>query len=114
MVKIRNRRRGPDFVIKCINFTALVCWILIFFIFVMVSMSKPPAGSYMGKSLGKNWDMEVLQYGFYLMFPLMIMGVVGLIINATRHQRKTDTFNKSLIISLVLSIFGIIIYIVTF
>ena len=108
MVKIKNRRRGPDFLIRCINIAAIVCWIFIFAIFIIVSLSKPPAGSYMGQSLGKTWDKELLNYAFYMMFPLLIICVIGLLINTTRHQRKTDTYNKSLIVSLVLSFIGII------
>ncbi len=114
MVKIKNRRRGPDFMIKCINFTALICWIIIFVIFVIVSISKPPPGSYLGKGLAKTWNVELMQYAFYLMFPLLLIGIIGLIINTSRHQRKTDTYSKSLILSLVLSFIGIIIYIAFF
>ncbi len=111
MVKIKNRRRGPDFLIKCINYTAAVIWILIFVVFIIVSVAKPPAGSYMGQSAySRTWDTGLVQYAFYLMFPILIMCTVGLLVNSTRHQRKSDTYNKTLVVSFVLSLIGIILF----
>ncbi len=112
MVKIKNRRRGPDTLIKVISFTSIITWILIVAIFIIVSIAKPPPGSYMGQSaFSKSWDAEMVQYAFYLMFPILIICAIGLLVNSTRHQRKTDTYNKTLMISFFASLVGIIYFI---
>ncbi|MDY6967090.1 MAG: hypothetical protein SVR08_00340 [Spirochaetota bacterium] len=116
--KIRNRRKGPDALIKTINYLALVSWIFIFTIFILISIAKPAVEGFFdrqyGISVSNTWDTSLLEYSFYLMFILLIIGLIGLYINTTRHQRKTDRYNKSLILSVILSFIGILYYLFIF
>lgn len=112
MVKVQNRRRGPDAVTKWINYTAVISWIIIIVIFLMVSLSKPGAvfnTKTGGMNIGGTWDMKLLKNSLYMVFPLFILSIIGLISNASRHKRKSDRFNKTIIINLFLSL-GCIIY----
>ena len=114
--RIKNRRRGPDILIKWIHYISIFCWALIFVIFIVVSVAKPPVEGFFDRQYGIRvnaaWDKTLLDSAFYLMFPLLIICAVGLLINSIRHQRKTDTYNKTLIISFFLSLAGIIYYII--
>ncbi|MDY6934314.1 MAG: hypothetical protein SVZ03_08860 [Spirochaetota bacterium] len=116
-MKIKNRRRGPDILIKWINYIAVSCWIFIFTIFIIVSIAKPPVEGFFDRQYGiqvnNTWDRTLLEYAFYLMFPLLIICGIGLLINSTRHKRKTDTYNKTLIVCFVLSILGITYFLFT-
>ena len=109
--KIRNRRRGPDIVVKSINYTAVVSWSIIFIVFVIVSFAKPQVEGFFDRqhniSVTASWDKTLLEYSFYLMFLQLIVCAIGILINSTRHQRKTDKYNKSLIFFFSLSIFGL-------
>lgn len=111
MVKVKNRRRGPDVVIRWINYTAVISWIILIIIFLMVSLSKPGMvfNPKSGLNIGATWDMKLLRYALYMVFPLFILSIIGLISNASRHKRKSDRFNKTIIINLILSL-GCIIY----
>ncbi len=111
MVKIKDRRRGPDAVTRGINYTAIISWIILIVIFLMVSLSKPGMvfNPKSGLNVGGTWDMKLLRYALYMVFPLFILSIIGLISNASRHKRKSDRFNKTLIINLFLSL-GCIIY----
>ena len=111
MVKVRERRRGPDTVTRWINYTTITSWIVLIVIFLMVSLSKPGMvyNPKSGLNVGGTWDMKLLRYSLYMLFPLFILSIIGLISNASRHKRKSDRFNKTLIINLILSL-GCIIY----
>lgn len=116
--KIKNRRRGPDILIKWINYSAIFSWILIFIVFIVVSIAKPPVEGFFDRQYGikvsATWDTTLLEYAFLMMFPLLLICIIGLLINSLRHQRKTDTYNKSLIVCFILSLLGIIYYFVYF
>ncbi|HOO71197.1 MAG TPA: hypothetical protein PK926_05495 [Spirochaetota bacterium] len=112
--KIRNRRKGPDILVKTINNIAILSWIVIFGIFITFSIAKPRL---MGVAPGHTsslggWDTTFIQFAFYLMIVQAFLCAFGLAINANRLKRKTDRLNKSLIIFGCLSILGIMIYII--
>ena len=112
--KIKNRRRGPDILVKTINNLAVVSWIVIFGMFIMFSIAKPRV---MGVAPGHRattggWNTEFLDFAFYLMVVQALLCAFGLAINANRLRRKTDTLNKSLIIFGIMSVIGILLYVI--
>ncbi len=113
--KTKNRRRGPDVLVKSINTIAILSWMVIFAIFITFSIAKPRL---MGVAPGHSsnvggWDSTFLQFSFYLMIVQAMLCAFGLAINANRLKRKTDTLNKSLIVFGCLSLLGIVVYAVT-
>ena len=111
MAKVRERRRGPDTVTRWINYTTVTSWIFLIIIFFLVSLSKPGFvfNPKSGLNVGGTWDTRLLRYSLYMVFPLFILSVIGLISNASRHKRKADKFNITLIFNLFLSL-GFMIY----
>jgi hypothetical protein len=113
--KIKNRRRGPDILIKTINGIAIISWIVIFGIFITFSLAKPSTWRGVGLSGGGmagSYNPGYLQFSFYLMVMQLLLCAMGLAINANRLRRKTDGLNKSLIFFGFVSLLGIIIYII--
>jgi len=111
-VKRTNTRRGPDSIIRTINFISGISWIMIFAILIFFALAKPQMRGFdrQMNMLGGFWNKEYLQIAFYLMMFQLIMSIFGLIMNSRRMKRKTDTWNASLILSGSASIIGIIIY----
>ncbi len=111
---MQNRRRGPDFVIKVMNYISGTAWVMIFAIFVFVSMAKPKFQGFkrgMGAIHG-SWDTDLLSVVFGLLIFLVLMSVIGIAFNITRMKRKTDNIRASLVISGIVASIGIIIYLV--
>lgn len=112
--KIKDRRRGPDPLVKGINYMVIVSWLIILIVFMIVAIAKPQTESFLDRynnvSLRATWDKTLIEYAFYMMFPLFLACIVGLLINSSRMQRRTDRYKKSLIFFLFLSMGGIIYY----
>ncbi len=107
--KIKNRRRGPDTIIKAIKFFTILSWIVIIVTLVVWAIVKTKAGS--GRLL-TGTSTEVLKYIFYMLILQALLCGLGLAISATRMKRKSDKLNLSLLFFEIISIIGIIMYII--
>jgi len=63
-------------------------------------------------SYGANWKSSLLRYALYLMIMQLIISAAGVIIRSARHKRRTDRYPASLITLGLLSLIGIILFIV--
>jgi len=107
----RNRRRGPDAVIRSINVTAIVSWIIIAIVFILVSFIKPTAIRTAGiPGMAGSGMMGVV---VILLGAQVLISIAGIVANATRMKRKSDRFNLGLIISAAFAIIGLVIYFLT-
>ena len=110
----RNRRKGPDIVIRSINAMAIISWILIIIVFIIVSIVKPTAIRTPGTGMiPKVTNQGVVSIALFLMVVQVILAVVGIIANTTRLKRKSDRFNMGLIFSGGFAILGLIVYFTT-
>jgi hypothetical protein len=107
---MQNKRRGPDFVIKVINTISGVSWILIFLVFLFISMAKPKFQGFsrgMGTIQG-SWDAALLNVVAGLLVLLIALSAVGIIFNFLRMKRKTDRIRATLVLSGVLALVGLL------
>lgn len=109
----KNRRRGPDTVIKTINILSIASWIIIVTVFIVVSIAKPTAIRTPGTTTIPLGNSSMLSFALFLMVIQVIMAVIGIFANMTRMKRKTDRLNLGLVFSGGIAIIGIIIYYVT-
>ena len=114
--KIVNRRRGPDRLVKAISVISGLAWLIIFIVFILISYAKPKMETLFdrkyGITLSQEWDKTMLRYAIVLLGLIMIVCFSGIVINMSRHHRRTDRYNKSLIFFGVGSLLGIIIYLI--
>ncbi len=106
-IKKENRRRGPDSMVKAINIFAVITWILVFAVFFLITYGKPRMTM---RFFGSSSDKALLGYASVLLFIVFIVCFIGILINMSRHKRKSDKFSKSLIFFGIASLFGIIYY----
>jgi hypothetical protein len=113
---LKKRRRGPDLLVKSIQYFATISWVLILMLFIAFSVAKPRMETFFDRfassPLSGSWDKTFMNYALYLMILLFIICTFGLLINSNRHKRKSDSYNLSLVVFEIMSVLGIIIYLV--
>jgi hypothetical protein len=109
-----ERRQGPDLLVRWVKWTGYCAWILALIIIGITTYAKPQIETFFDRllevKLRKTWDMELMQYAFYLMVATFILCSIALVVNFRRKRRKSDRFNKSILFLGIVSLFGAILY----
>lgn len=115
---MQDRRKGPDALVKWVKYSGIISWILISMVLFITLIAKPDFESYMDESfhirLQNAWDVNIMQYVFVLMVLLFFFCTISIVINLTRYRRKSDRFNKTLILNAVAALIGILLYLFFF
>ncbi len=113
-----DRRKRPDFWVKVLEWLGVFGWFLMFAALFIFDRAKPEDKNFLVKAtkVGAHttWNQELTNYLFYLMIFGLCISIIGIVINSRRYRRKDDRFRITLIILGVISIFGIIKYILSF
>jgi len=59
-------------------------------------------------------DKKIIIYAFYLLPPLGLFSVIGLVLNSMRTKRKYDRWSMSLILGAVVAAAGGLVYLLVF
>jgi uncharacterized BrkB/YihY/UPF0761 family membrane protein len=115
----RNVRKQPDLIIRGRNVMAGLCVLIMFAIVVIVSLSWPRLGTmfdrlYKTMTITGPFDKKIIIYAFYLLPPLGLFSVIGLILNSMRTKRKHDRWSMSLILGAVVAVAGGLVYFLMF
>jgi hypothetical protein len=111
-----ERRKGPDKWVKSLTWFGVIGWIfmlitMIIFHFARPEKDKAIVGFYQNR-LGQDWDASFVPYFITLSIVILFLSVVGLLINSQRRSRKGDSYRVSLILLVIISIFGLLYYLV--
>lgn len=110
---IEQKRRGPDIWIKIIRWTAALGWILMFAVLLLTDKARPKVAFFLDRilqvPLRTSWDRRLLDIACFLLVLILGLCLSGLFINSRRHKRKTDHYNRSLVIMGILALGGIFI-----
>lgn len=113
-----DRRKGPDKLVKWVMLSGTISWILISIILFVTLIAKPGFISYMDRSfhikLQSNWDEYLMKYVLLLLVFLFFFCMISIVINLMRCRRKSDRFNKTLILNTVAAFIGILLYLFFF
>ncbi len=113
---IHHRRKGPDRLLILINVLILISFFIVFLIIIIVLLPETSQQLLdyrkLDASYGENWKSSLLQYALYLMILQVLISVAGLIIRSARHKRRTDRYPASLITLGILSLIGVVLFIV--
>jgi hypothetical protein len=115
-----ERRKKRDWISRCVPILAVIGWLSAALTLHFIYMAQP-RGENVYTSLVRNAEFTVsfLNVGMlrlaggFLVFSLFVC-VVGTLLNITRKRRKTDRFNKFIIILGAASLFGIVAYIISY
>lgn len=114
----KEKRTGPDLLVKWVKVAGIVSWLFIIPILFITDKAKPKLKTFFDTLLGINprsyWDIELMQYVYYLMVVMLALSAISLVINSRRLKRAGDKLSRALIANFLLSLFGIILYIINF
>lgn len=113
-----ERRRNKDWVLKWLDWSVVLTWLLTFVAIILFLMAFPEMPNtldrYYGYSVRLEWDLSLIQRNIYVLLTLFVLTSVSIILNATRLKREGDHFRPTLIVMAVLSLILIMIYILFF
>lgn len=114
--KIPERRKKPDLVLRLITLSGAVSWLLLLPVLVFVEKARPVLVTFFDRWMGLEgrdyWDADAYRYAFYLMLLIMLVSVGGLVMNAFRKKRSTDSWRVNLILILMISLAGAAYYLI--
>ena len=107
---MKNRRRGPDFIINVIKWISIVIWIVIGIVLAMVVIMRPTSSGMQVSRVVQSTSSKAMTSAIFSFLVLqLILSVAGIVFNITRLKRKTDTIRLTLVFSGIFAIVGIII-----
>lgn len=113
-----DRRRGPDIWLRSIQMIGMISWGLMLPLLYLIDRAKPEFETFFDKmfdiQVRSTWDLEVYKWAVYLMVILAVLSGTGLLINKSRKRRKEDYYRINLIIMLLLSVAGVLYYLIRF
>ncbi len=115
-----NRRRGPDTLSKSIRIVAIIGWLFLLSAMVFIDLAKPKYvtvfeqrnGAVADKNIG--WDMEMARAIFLLQVGGFVFGTYGFVMNMKRSRRKSDRYRINLLVLAIISLFGMVYYLLFF
>jgi small-conductance mechanosensitive channel len=113
-VKISEKRTGPDTIIKIIQISSIIVWILLSTFIFLADQARPEEATLFDHlydiTVRSTWDDKLLFAAFIIAVALFIVSIISLLLNAQRLKRKTDKISISFIISVISSALYILIY----
>jgi len=113
-----DRRRGPDIWLRAIQMIGMISWGLMLPLLYLIDRAKPEFETFFDKmfdiQVRSTWDLEVYQWAVFLMVILAVLSATGLLINKSRKRRKEDYYRINLVIMLLLSVAGVLYYLIRF
>lgn len=109
-----ERRRKKDWITRAVPAFSLISWAATIVMLVFLERARPQQRTFLDTVLDAplrtTWNTSLLRMCLALLIAVFFVCVLGFILNASRQRRKTDKFNKSIIIMGILSLFGIAIF----
>lgn len=97
-----ERRRGPDFWTKLVNWIAIACWILMFGALYLFDKAKPRTATFFDRAANipveTPWNPGMIKNMFILLLVILGSCTLGLLVNSQRVKRRDDHYSISLIL----------------
>lgn len=117
-IMFSERRVNNDWVVKWLDWSVIITWIISFVIMANTLLAMPQRpntiDNFYGYVVRSTWDMERIQNNIYYLLALFIVTSISLILNSTRMKRTGDRYRLSLLIMGVLSLMLILAYLFYF
>lgn len=101
-----ERRKGNDFRIKFVKIMSFIVWIAVF---IVVSIMEKASREIRTISKGdfswlvsKLWETNLVYIALIIAVMCIISSIICIILDSTRHRRRSDKIKKSLIICEIL------------
>ena len=116
---IMNRRKQADWVVNAAAALSVVAWAVAFFVFLVLDLAAPERPSFWSNVLGEGmvrtyWHPALLPVGLVLLVFSFLCSIAAFMFNMMRMRRKTDKYRKSVIIMGLITLTGIVFYVIRF
>jgi ABC-type phosphate transport system permease subunit len=115
---IERRGRKPDRVSQCIALFVVIGWVFAIFMLGFQFEAQPKGEDFFTRYFGSRpnlgTDLGLLRLSFISLVVSFTACVVGILLSFKRNRRKTDKFNKPLIVLGIITIVGIFVFFVKF
>lgn len=112
MTEMKNRRRGPDTMVRMITLSNIASWVLIFVALLIYQMVHPMTSSYSSVRLTLTGFGAGLVVAKVLLALNVLLCIWGMVMNMMRNKRKSDRFRITLLVSAAISLVGLILMMV--
>ena len=116
-----ERRGGKDLLLRIMSGLGIIGWASMLVVMVMIDRAKPDDPFFIPNErifqmmgvpyhLRTTWDQGLLTAIFYLLSVGLVLGVIGLAVNARRHRRRGDYYRIHLVLLTSISAIGVLYY----
>jgi len=109
-----ERRKGVDTLTRIVALCGVAGWLTMLAMIVVLDRAKPEVTQFtpnrsMFEQAGipyyarSTWDQDLTLYVFYLLILALVIGSIGLAVNAQRHRRQNDFYRINLVVLCLLS-----------
>lgn len=102
-----ERRKGKDNIIKFVNTMCFLLWAVLFMVFAIIEKAGKNIANIQRENLlwakAEAWNIDSLKIALIITLICIVICTVCIILNFTRHRRRTDKIKKSLITAEIIS-----------
>jgi hypothetical protein len=111
---MKNRRRGPDALVRLITIFSVCTWLVIIVVFALYESSKPTfsSSSYFYKHVEATGGGIASTVAKLLLTINLILCIWGIVANIMRSRRKSDRFHVSLVVSTIITFIALVYFMV--
>ena len=115
---IMNRRKQADWVVNASAALSAISWFVAFFVTLVLDIAAPDRPTFFTSVLGgmmrTEWNATLLPIGLILLVVSFLCSVAAFMFNMMRMRRRTDKYRKSVIIMGLITLAGIVFYVLRF
>ena len=116
--KFVDRRKRPNWIVRIVSALAILGWIGVFVALLFIDKAAPAQENfitiYLGETVVGYWKQSMLRGAFAATLISFLVCIIGLVINAVFHRRKTDRYSKLLISVSIVSTVILVVYLIYF
>ena len=116
-----DRRGGQDLLLRIMSGLGIVGWASLLVVMLVMDRAKPDDPNFIPDErifemtgvpyhLRTTWDQGLVTTIFYLLSVGLVLGIIGLAVNARRHRRRSDYYRIHLVLLTVISAIGVLYY----
>lgn len=114
----RERRKKTDWVTRMATILSMLSWAAAIVVILVLDRAKPEREHIFTRMFGVSvrdyWDSAILPIAFTLLIISLGICIFAFFFNMLRMKRRTDKFKKSIIIIGVITILGIVFFVMQF
>ena len=118
----QERRKKVDWVVRMASILSFVSWFVAFGVWIVLGQAQPEQENMFTRGLfniraitvRNYWDTRLLPIALGLLIASLCICIIAFLFNMTRMKRKTDKYRKSIIVIGIITIAGIVAFVIRF